>query len=91
MKKLIEFQETKHNEVLEAISKFREDNGTTFSEAVRRLILLGSNGAECPEIPETSIYVTTPDPKVEDLEEKLDKLHTIVVKHITNHTEDENE
>lgn len=86
MKKLIEFQETKHNEVLDAISKFREDNGTTFSEAVRRLILLGSNGAECPEIPETSIYVT-PDPKVEELEDKLDKLHTIVVKHITKHTE----
>jgi hypothetical protein len=90
MKKLIEFQETKHNEVLDAISKFREDNGTTFSESVRRLILLGQNGAECPEIPETTIY-TAPDPKVEEIEDKLDKLHTIVVKHIKKHTEEENE
>ena len=87
MKKLIEFQEEKHREVIEAINEFRQENGTTFSESVRRLILLGNqNGAEAP-LPETTIY-TTPDPKVEELEEKLDKLHQIVVKHITKHTED---
>lgn len=86
MKKLIEFQEDKHREVLEAVNEFRAENGTTFSEAVRRLILLGSNGCD-PAIPETTIY-TTPDPKVEEIEEKVDKLKDIVLKHLENHTEE---
>lgn len=87
MKKLIEFQEDKHREVIEAVNEFRADNGTTFSEAVRRLILLGRNGCDPAPIPETTIY-TTPDPKVEDLEEKVDKLKAIVLKHLENHKEE---
>jgi hypothetical protein len=81
MKKLIEFQEDKHREVLEAVNEFRAENGTTFSEAVRRLILLGRNGCDPAPIPETTIY-TTPDPKVEELEEKFNRLKEIVRKHI---------
>ena len=85
MKKLIEFQEDKHREVLEAVNEFRAENGTTFSEAVRRLILLGSNG--CDPAPETTIYAT-PDPKVEELEEKVNKIHDIMLRHIRSHTEE---
>lgn len=47
MKKLIEFQEEKHREVLDVISQYRAENNTTFSEAVRKLILLSTNGT-CP-------------------------------------------
>lgn len=55
MKKLIEFQEDKHGEVINIIAQFRADNNTTFSEAVRRLILCSQNGhcptneEECPD------------------------------------------
>jgi len=80
MKKLIEFQEEKHKEVIDAIVKFRADNNITFSEAVRRLILQSQNGV-CPAEPE-------PD-KIEELEAKVDKIHAIVLKHIKKHTEDE--
>jgi len=86
MKKLIEFQEDKHREVLEAVNEFRAENGTTFSEAVRRLILLGKNGCSAPS-PETTIY-TTPDPKVDELEEKFSKLKDIVTAHIQRHHEE---
>lgn len=78
MKKLIEFQEEKHKEVIAAIVKFRADNNITFSEAVRRLILQNQNG--CPAEPE-------PD-KIEELEAKVEKVFTIVKKHIKKHTED---
>jgi len=78
MKKLIEFQENKHKEVIDAIVKFRADNNITFSEAVRRLILQSQNGV-CPAEPE-------PD-KLEEIEAKLEKVFTIVKKHIKKHTE----
>jgi len=80
MKKLIEFQEEKHKEVIDAIVKFRADNNITFSEAVRRLILQNQNGT-CPAEPE-------PD-KIEELEAKVDKIHAIILKHIKKHTEGE--
>ncbi len=49
MKKLIEFQEDKHGDVLEVIAQFRSEHNTTFSESVRRLILLSSNGHCAPD------------------------------------------
>ena len=79
MKKLIEFQEEKHKEVIAAIAKFRADNNITFSEAVRRLIIQSQNGV-CPAEPE-------PD-KIEELEAKVDKIHTIVLTHIKKHMEE---
>lgn len=51
MKKLIEFQEDKHADVINIIAQFRADNNTTFSEAVRRLVLCSRNG-NCPTEPE---------------------------------------
>ena len=69
MKKLIEFQEVKHGEVIDIINQFRADTGVTFSEAVRRLILLSQNGAD-PGNPECITY-TTEDKRIDDLEEKL--------------------
>jgi len=85
MKKLIEFQEEKHKAVLDVIAQFRADNNTTFSEAIRQLILMSQNGTDCPA-PESVTYVSQ-DPKVEELEEKYDKLRKIVVTHIKKHTD----
>jgi len=80
MKKLIEFQENKHKEVIDAIVKFRADNNITFSEAVRRLILQSQNG----------VCLSEPEPdKLEEIEAKLEKVFTIVKKHIKKHTEKE--
>jgi len=85
MKKLIEFQETKHNDVLEVIAKYRAEHNTTFSESVRQLIMLSQNGCSIPE----SVTYISQDPKIEEIEEKLDKLKKIVVTHIKKHTEKE--
>ena len=85
MKKLIEFQEEKHKEVLDVIAQFRADNNTTFSEAIRRLILMSQNECPAPVLPESVTYVSQ-DPKVEELEEKIEKLHEIVITHIRKHT-----
>ena len=82
MKKLIEFQEEKHKEVLDVIAQYRADNNTTFSEAIRQLILMSQN--DCPA-PESVTYVSQ-DPKIEELEVKYDKLHEIVIAHIRKHT-----
>jgi hypothetical protein len=83
MKKLIEFQEEKHKEVLDVIAQYRAENNTTFSEAIRQLILMSQT--DCPT-PESVTYVSQ-DPKVEELEEKYEKLHEIVITHIRKHTE----
>jgi len=80
MKKLIEFQESKHSEVLDVISKFRAENNVTFSEAVRRLIMLSQNGC-APEI------YTDSDERMEKLEERFNRLHDIITTHIRRHTE----
>jgi hypothetical protein len=85
MKKLIEFQEEKHKEVLDVIAQYRADNNTTFSEAIRQLILMSQNGIDCPTL-ESVTYVSQ-DPMVEDLERKFDQLHDIVITHIKKHTE----
>ena len=61
------------------INKFREDNGTTFSESIRRLILLSQNG--CAPIPESITY-STEDKRVDDIEEKVDKLVKMFKKHL---------
>lgn len=87
MKKLIEFQEVKHGEVLDVISKFRAENNVTFSEAVRRLVLLSQNG-NCVE-PEMITY-NTEDVRIDELTQKVDKLKDIILKHIKKgHSEDE--
>jgi transcription initiation factor IIE alpha subunit len=84
MKKLIEFQEVKHSEVLDVINKFREDNGTTFSESIRRLILLSQNG--CAPIPESIIY-TTEDKRIDEIEGKVDRLVKMFKKHLEKEKE----
>ena len=70
MKKLIEFQEVKHEEIINIIAKFRVDNNTTFSEAVRRLILCSQNG-NCPTNEEECLDKTQED-RIITLEHKLD-------------------
>lgn len=87
MKKLIEFQEAKHSGVLDVIAKYRADNNTTFSESVRQLIMLSNNGCPTPE----SVTYVSEDPKIEELEDKLDRLKKIVVTHIKKHTEETND
>jgi hypothetical protein len=72
MKKLIEFQEDKHGSIIEVVENYRTENNLTFSEAVRRLILLSQNGHSCPE-PEPIIY-TTEDKRIDELEQKVDFL-----------------
>lgn len=64
MKKLIEFQDEKHKDVIEIIAQYRAENNTTFSEAVRRIILSTSNGnCPCPE----------PEPdRIDTIERKLE-------------------
>jgi len=69
MKKLIEFQEEKHSQVIDVISKFREENKCTFSEAIRRLVLLSQNGNCAPD-----------EDRIETVEKKLD--HVIKVSKI---------
>jgi len=68
MKKLIEFQEDKHSEVINIIAQFRAEQNTTFSEAVRRLILCSQNG-NCPTPDEERTAAADPlDQRVEALE-----------------------
>lgn len=76
MKKLIEFQEEKHSHVIEVISKFRDDNNCTFSEAIRRLVLLSQNG-NC-----------APDDRIDTIEQKVD--HVIKVSKIFKKYMEEN-
>ena len=71
MKKLIEFQEDKHGNIIEVIENYRTENNLTFSEAVRRLIMLSQNG-NCPE--PTSVIYTTEDKRIDELEQKVDLL-----------------
>lgn len=88
MKKLIEFQEVKHSEVIDIINKFRADTGVTFSEAVRRLILVSQNGCD-PGTPESVIY-TTGDKRVDELEEKVEtliKVSKLFKKHMEGETD----
>jgi len=74
MKKLIEFQDDKHREVINIIAKFRADNNTTFSEAVRRLILCSQNG-NCPTATEECQPTADPlEERVEVLEKKAEIL-----------------
>ena len=82
MKKLIEFQEDKHADVINIIAQFRADNNTTFSEAVRRLVLCSRNG-NCPTEPECEETVQPEDfytlqsqmnDRIETLEKKTEVL-----------------
>lgn len=76
MKKLIEFQEEKHSHVIEVISSFRTENNCTFSEAIRRLVLLSQNG-NC-----------APDDRIDTIEKKVDhviKVSKIFKKYMEEH------
>jgi hypothetical protein len=79
MKKLIEFQEEKHSQVIEVISKFRDENKCTFSEAIRKLILLSQNGNCAPD-----------EDRIETVEKKLEhviKVSKIFKKYMEEHDE----
>ena len=84
MKKLIEFQEDKHSEVLAVIAQFRADNNTTFSEAVRRLVLSTQNGACAPAEPNIN-------ERMETVEKAVDVLKRVVKKYIEDENKDEAE
>lgn len=82
MKKLIEFQEDKHGEVLNVIAQFRADSNTTFSEAVRRLILSTQNGACAPAEPNMA-------ERMETVEKTVDVLKRVVKKYVDENKDEE--
>lgn len=68
-KKLIGFSET----LEERINKYAEENGTTFTEAVRSLILIGLDSVNTDNITEDNDISNTSN-QVEELSKQVEKL-----------------
>jgi hypothetical protein len=89
MRKLLELKEDKHADIIQIITKYKDDNQCTFVEAIRRLILLG--GSCNGNMPEEEVCDESTKGRIDDIEKKLNVLIKVAQKKMGLEQGEENE